>query len=100
VARPDVPHNHGPVLNDPPQGRERHTGEGAAFVFGWVLVVVGGLAVLLENSNHSACSSVFVQAGSQGLCAEDGDIWTLGAIGIVVGVALLIVGAILRSKSS
>jgi hypothetical protein len=69
-----------------------------AFTFGTILIVFGGLGVLWQNTNHSACGSVLVQVAAQSQCSEANDVWTLGVLGVVVGVALLIIGAILRSK--
>ena len=42
----------------------------------------GAVAMLWQSSNHSACSSVLVQAANQSQCTVDSDIWTLGIIGL------------------
>jgi hypothetical protein len=93
-----VAHDHGPRLNDPPRSRSGGNGASAAFCFGTVLAFFGGLALLWQSGNHSACGSVLVQAASQSQCQEDSAIWTLGVIGLAIGIVLLIVGAILRGR--
>jgi hypothetical protein len=47
-----------------------------------------------QSNNHSACSSVLVQATAQGQCQEANTIWSIGILGLVLGI----VGAILRGK--
>ena len=93
----DLPHNH--KLGDPawdvnPLGRERSSGASSAFSFGTLLLVFGSLGLFVENNNHSACSSVLVQATAQGQCQEANTIWSIGILGLVLGI----VGAILRGK--
>lgn len=95
----DVAHDHGPVLNEPPRSRAGGNSASAAFSWGTVLAVFGGLGMLWQSNNHSACGSVLVQAASQSTCTEANAIWTLGVIGLAVGIVLLIVGAILRGKA-
>jgi hypothetical protein len=72
-----VEHNQGrPGPAGNPAGQSAHrTGNSssaasAAFGFGTVLLVLGALAVLWQNSNHSACGSALVQAVSQSACQE------------------------------
>jgi hypothetical protein len=83
----------------PPAPRSSSNPASAAFSFGTILIVLGGLGLLVESNNHSACGSVLVQALSQSQCQQANAVWTLGVVGLVIGVALLIVGAILRSRS-
>jgi hypothetical protein len=106
-------HYHGPAWHDHPGGNETHThadrrddpnyrpsghGASAAFSFGTVFIVFGALGLVLTQNSHSACNSVLVQAASPSACSEANAIWTLGIIGLVLGLVLIIVGAILRSR--
>jgi hypothetical protein len=94
----EIPHGH----SDPPSREPEHrpgNGASAAFGFGTVLAVFGGLGMLWQSNNHSACSSVLVQAVSQSACQQASAVWTLGIISLVLGTVLLIIGAILRGKS-
>ena len=70
-----------------------------AFSVGTIFIVFGALGMLWTSNNHSACSSVLVQAANQSLCQDANVFWTFGVLGVVVGIALIIVGAILRGRS-
>ena len=97
----EVSHKHWPGDPRLTEEQEKTLGGGgasAAFSFGTILIVFGGLLWLWQSGNHSACSSVLVQAANPGPCQLAGAAWDLGVLGIVVGVALIIVGAILRGK--
>jgi len=105
----NLPHNHTPgdskwqtgfPKGTVPAGKTSDNGASAAFSVGTMLIVVGALAMLFTSSNHSACSNVLVQVTGPQSCGEINEIWTLGVIGIAVGLILLIVGAILRSNAS
>lgn len=101
-------HYHGQTWHDHPGGNETHThlepsggssnGASAAFSFGTISSFFGALGLVLTENNHSACNSVLVQAASPSACSEVNAIWTLGIIGLVLGIVLIIAGAILRSK--
>lgn len=91
----DIPHDHEPALAHP---QSPFHGEGL-LTFGIVGVVAGGLLYLWQNSNHSTCSSVLVQAASPSQCQAASNFWTLGVALLVVGAVLAIVGAILRSRA-
>ena len=104
-----LPHDHGyRTPHDPaaeprrqrPPGLPRGNGASAAFGFGTVFIVFGAIGMLVASNSHAACNSVLVQAASQSGCPEANAVWTLGIIGLVLGVVLIIVGAILRGKSS
>ena len=110
--QPDTRHSHGGVWHDHEGGGVRHDHEGlpvsgtrnpyrgeAMLAIGVAIAVLGGIALLWQSGNHSACGSVLVQGTSQGSCQTDNFIWTAGLIGLIVGVALLIAGAIMRSRS-
>jgi heme/copper-type cytochrome/quinol oxidase subunit 2 len=71
-------------------------GASAAFGFGTALIFFGALGMLVESSDHSACSTAWAAGVQQ--CESINEIWTLGIIALVVGVVLIIVGAILRTK--
>jgi hypothetical protein len=70
----------------------------AAFSIGTILAFFGGLGLVVFQNGHTECNSVLVQAFNQGTCQEISAVWTLGIIGLVVGMVLIIVGAILRSR--
>jgi hypothetical protein len=107
-------HYHGDIWHDHDGGEEPHThkpgdrnligprpassgaGASAAFGIGAALVLLGALCLLVTSGNHSACSSVWAAGAQQ--CGEVNAVWTLGMLGVVIGVVLLIVGAILRGK--
>jgi len=98
-------HERGSVLHDhDAQGRmvtprSPYRGE-ALITFGIVLAILGGTGMVWQSNNHSACGSVLVQAAANGQCSEANAVWTLGIVGLVLGIAMAIVGAIMRSKSS
>jgi hypothetical protein len=76
-------------------------GSSAAFGVGTILIVLGALVTLWTNmwtsKNALACSAL-VRAISNA-CAQVQTFHTLGILGIVIGLVLLIVGAILRRAS-
>lgn len=82
--------------NPQPPANDGH-GASAAFSFGTIFIVFGVLGVLWQTGNHAACNSIIVQAASPTACQEANTIWTIGIAGVIVGAALLVVGAILRS---
>ena len=100
---PETRHSHGELKHDHAGGSNPHdhggNGGSVAFSFGTICIVLGALGFLVSSGRRSACSSVLVQAVNQGTCSTVSTIWTLSALGLVVGIALLIVGAILRGKS-
>lgn len=70
----------------------------AMLTIGIVIAVVGGIALAWQSNNHSACGSVLVQAAAHDSCSTANLIWTAGLIGLVLGVALIIAGAVRRSR--
>jgi hypothetical protein len=78
--------------------RSPYRGE-ASIGIGILIAVLGGLGMLLESNDHTVCGSVLVQATAQAHCSTVNLIWTAGLIGLVLGVALIIAGAIMRSRS-
>ena len=104
----NLPHNHTPgekkwqtgfPKGTVPAGKTSDNGASAAFSVGTALIILGGLGMLFTSSSHSACSDVLVQAVDN-QCGEINLVWTLGILGLVVGLVLIIVGAILRSNAS
>ena len=82
----------------PARPGSRGSGASAAFIAGIVLAVLGGLAMAWQSGNHSACGSVLVQVFAQSQCSDVDTIWTTGVVGLVLGVGLIITGAILRGR--
>ena len=76
----------------------RGSGASAVFVLGAALAVIGGIAMAWQSGNHSACNSVLVQVFAQSQCSDVDTIWTTGVVGLVLGVGLIITGAILRGR--
>jgi len=108
---PVTRHSHCGIWHEHESGHLRHDHEGlsvgggspyrgeAMLGIGIAVAIAGGIAMLWKSNDHSACSSVLVQAGAPGQCSEANLIWTLGIIGLVLGVGLVIAGAILRSRT-
>jgi hypothetical protein len=108
---PVTRHSHGGIWHEHPSGHVRHDHEGmvpgggspfrgeAMLGIGVLIAVVGGIAMLWKSGNHSACASVLVRAGAPGPCSEADLAWTAGIVGLVLGVGLVIAGAIMRSRA-
>ena len=100
----EVPHKHwpgDPRLTEQQEKTLRGSGGGAsaAFGFGTGLLVIGALALLDAQGNHGACGSALVQMANPQACQQAGMIWTAGMLAVIVGITLIIAGAILRAKS-
>ena len=73
-------------------------------ISGGVCATVGLFGTLVENNNHNVCNSglgAFGQALSPNVahqCSADNAIWFLGLVGVVVGVALLVGGFVVRER--
>ena len=89
----DAPHDHAP-----PDTRSPYRGE-AMLVWGILIAIFGGVGLLWQASPHSACGNVLVRAAATEACSEADLIWTAGLIGLILGVALFIAGAVMRSRS-
>lgn len=87
------PHEHGW-----PAGHNSGGPTAVSLVFGIPIAAFGGLAMLAEGNNHSLCSDALVQAFNQSQCSNVNTIWTLGLIGLIVGVLLVVVGVVVRPK--
>ena len=91
------PHNHkpgDPLFAGPPGNPYR--GE-AMLGTGILIAVIGGAVLAWQSNNHSACNSALVQATSPQACQLAQFIWTLGGIGLLVGITMIIAGTIRRS---
>jgi hypothetical protein len=104
-------HSHGGTWHDHEGGHVRHDHEGlpvsgsspyrgeAMLGVGILIAIIGGIALLWKSGDHSACGSVLVRAGAPAQCQTADFVWTLGIVGLVLGVGLAIAGAILRSRT-
>lgn len=104
---PDTRHSHGTMRHDHPGGNLPHDhGNGGtdraasvAFGVGTTMVVLGGLGTLAQQSNHTACNSTLVQVSNPQQCQTTSYLWTGAILMLVIGIVLIIVGAIMRAKS-
>jgi hypothetical protein len=87
----NVPHDHDVPVRNPYRGE-------AMLTTGIIAAILGGASLMWQSSDHSACGSMLVRAASPEGCQTADWVWTLGAIGLVLGVALIIAGAIMRSR--
>jgi len=108
---PVTRHGHGGIWHEHPGGHVRHDHEGMAIGgaspyrgeallgVGVIIAVIGGIVMAWKSSDHSACASVLVRAGASGSCSVADFAWTAGIVGMVIGVGLVIAGAIMRSRA-
>lgn len=119
---PDTRHYHGDQWHDHPGGNIPHNphtpGDGSppgiprtpkrsmavpgvSMGLGIFLAILGGILMLWEGNNHTACQSGLVQVFAQSQCSDADTIWTLGVLALVAGIVLFAVSAIvlaIRSK--
>jgi len=90
----ELPHNH--KLGDPaltgPRSPSPHSGGVVCIPFGIVLAFFGGVAMLWQSNNHSACGSALVQMASPSACQVANLVWTGGILLLVLGAVLILIG--------
>jgi hypothetical protein len=67
-------------------------------MLGLGLIGLGGLALLLESPSHSACSSGLVQLAEPNTCTSASVVWTIGLLGLVLGIVLVLIAVIVGGK--
>lgn len=67
---------------------------GSPGMLGLGLIGLGGLALLLESPSHSACSSGLVQLAEPNTCTSASVVWTIGLLGLVLGIVLVLIAVI------
>jgi hypothetical protein len=64
------------------------------------VAILGGILMLWQGNNHAACSSGLVQAFAPSQCSNANTIWTLGLLGLIAGIVLFAVTAIVLAIRS
>lgn len=94
----DIPHDH--------QGSERTSGATTTapdhgktmFDWGFVIAILGGLALLDSSRAETACSNILVRASAVNACGNADLEWTAGLVGLLLGIGLIIAGSIMRHR--
>lgn len=95
----NIPHEHNP--GDPLYSEPRHPGGYGSAVSagtGIAVAILGGLGMLAESSNHSACSSALIQSLDPGQCQAVNLIWTGSLLAVIAGAVLTLAAAITGTR--
>jgi len=67
---------------------------GALIVLGIIATLIGAVFVASYHSDHTDCENTLVRLLFHEKCQEADTYWMFGLISVIVGIVLLIVGAV------
>jgi hypothetical protein len=68
----------------------------ARIILGIIIGTIGAIIWFYYNAANTACSSAFISALAPGQCNEVTTIHTIGGIAALVGIAMVVWGAMLN----
>ena len=73
-------------------------GGGALIALGLIGIIIGGFLFASYQGDHATCENEWVRLLAHEKCEEVDFFWTIGLIGVIVGIVLLIIGAAIYGR--